>query len=157
MGANAGGPRFLTNRRVVLVLVVSLLVGLREPLFADDPRLIRRPLSPQVSRGETNLVRVAAFAPVRFYREVISSVYGSRCQMSPSCSTYSLQAVSRHGALLGTLLTFDRLLHEGNEHQVSPVIANGWTRLQPRGLLVSDPVENNTFWWGTSTRGRENK
>lgn len=75
-----------------------------------------------------------------FYRTVISPVDGDRCDMAPSCSLYSHQALQQHGALLGVLLTADRLLHEADERSlVVPLVQDG-ERHYP------DPLRNNTWW-----------
>jgi len=49
-------------------------------------------------------------AGIKEFREYISVVDGDRCQMVPTCSTYSLQAVEKHGFLYGILMTTDRLI-----------------------------------------------
>jgi putative membrane protein insertion efficiency factor len=52
---------------------------------------------------------------VRLYRGVISPaklfVFGpqSGCRFSPSCSEYALEALERHGAIVGSWLTLKRL------------------------------------------------
>ncbi|MBI3993714.1 MAG: membrane protein insertion efficiency factor YidD [Candidatus Lambdaproteobacteria bacterium] len=74
------------------------------------------------------------------YRNVVSPVDGDRCDMAPSCSLYSRQALRRHGVLLGVLLTADRLLHEADEQvRVAPVRIGG-------ELAYPDPLEHNTYW-----------
>jgi hypothetical protein len=65
--------------------------------------------------------------------------------MQPSCSTFGYKAYKKHGLLLGTLLTFDRLMHEGNEYKVSPVVSHR-DNMGNIKLLTYDPVENNDFW-----------
>lgn len=78
---------------------------------------------------------------LNFYREYISPVDGGRCPSYPSCSHYALQAVKKHGSVLGLLLTFDRLIHEADEVHRAPLIKiNGEYR-------YFDPIENNDFWW----------
>jgi hypothetical protein len=76
-----------------------------------------------------------------FYRNTISAVDGDRCSMAPTCSLYSQQALETHGALLGVLLTADRLLHEADEIPVVPTV-------EIRGeTYYADPLEANTYWW----------
>ena len=45
-----------------------------------------------------------------FYRPLISPLLGPRCRYVPTCSTYAVEAVQRHGALRGSWLTLKRLL-----------------------------------------------
>ena len=76
-----------------------------------------------------------------FYRTTVSAVDGDRCSMAPTCSLYSKQALETHGALLGVLLTADRLLHEADEIPVVPTIEMGGQ------TYFRDPLEWNTYWW----------
>lgn len=42
---------------------------------------------------------------------------------------------------MGWLMTVDRLIHEGDEASLSPLVyENGQVK-------IFDPVENNDFWW----------
>jgi len=47
---------------------------------------------------------------IGLYRQWISPLLGPRCRFIPSCSTYGLEAIGRHGALRGSWLTLKRLL-----------------------------------------------
>ena len=78
---------------------------------------------------------------IEFFRSTISRVDGDRCPSYPSCSQYSLEAIRKHGALVGLVMTFDRLIHESDEIRIAPSVrVNGSNRYY-------DPVENNDFWW----------
>ena len=44
------------------------------------------------------------------YRGLISPLLGPRCRYVPTCSSYAVEAVQRHGALRGSWLTLKRLL-----------------------------------------------
>lgn len=48
-------------------------------------------------------------ALVRLYRATISPLYGQVCRYHPSCSAYALEALTRHGAVRGTVLSMRRL------------------------------------------------
>lgn len=48
--------------------------------------------------------------PVRFYRLFISPWLGSNCRYHPSCSTYALEALEKHGALKGGWLAAKRIV-----------------------------------------------
>jgi len=63
-------------------------------------------------------MRFVLTALVRFYRYFLSPLLGPNCRFYPSCSSYSEQALTTHGALRGTCLTVRRLAcchpwHEG--------------------------------------------
>ena len=79
---------------------------------------------------------------VNLYKEHISPLDGDRCPSFPTCSSYSVQAMEKHGFFLGWMMTVDRLIHEGQEEtKVSPVVyfKGSWR--------IFDPVWNNDFWW----------
>jgi len=78
---------------------------------------------------------------VRFYQRFISVFDGDKCPMYPSCSQYSLQCIKKHGFWIGWIMTCDRLLHEPDEMNLSPIIIiRGKT-------LAYDPVHENDQWW----------
>ena len=47
--------------------------------------------------------------PVRAYRLVLSPWVGMNCRYHPTCSAYALEALEKHGAFRGTLLTVRRI------------------------------------------------
>ena len=82
---------------------------------------------------------------IRFFQGYISPVDGDRCPCYPTCSQYGLEAVKKHGALIGLVMTFDRLIHESDENRQAPLVkVYGSYR-------YFDPVENNDFWWDKSS------
>ena len=79
-------------------------------------------------------------ALVRFYQLAISSWRPPSCRFHPSCSAYALQALERHGAAKGSLLTAQRLLrchpycqggHDPVPEKTSTPSAGLFTRLLP--------------------------
>jgi len=46
---------------------------------------------------------------IRAYQLFLSPVLGSSCRFEPSCSHYTHQAISRHGAIKGTWLGLKRI------------------------------------------------
>ena len=78
---------------------------------------------------------------LRTYQVVCSPRDGRECPMYPTCTTYSREAVKKHGMLLGFAMTCERLTHEPDEpKRVPSVIVRGHLRW-------FDPVENNDFWF----------
>jgi len=51
-----------------------------------------------------------AWILIRFFQVVISPLDGPSCRYSPVCSAYGRGAVERHGALIGAIMTGDRIL-----------------------------------------------
>ncbi len=47
---------------------------------------------------------------IRIYQVTISPLSGPACRYAPTCSSYALLAIERHGALRGSWLTVRRLL-----------------------------------------------
>lgn len=63
----------------------------------------------------SQLIQVSPLAhiialPIRFYRLLISPMLGSNCRFQPTCSSYALEALQRHGAWRGFWLAFRRIL-----------------------------------------------
>jgi hypothetical protein len=80
-------------------------------------------------------------APIIFYQRFLAPYWGYRCSYQPSCSQYGRLAIKKHGAIIGYIMTFDRLLHESDEARYSPLIETA------DEFRVIDPIENNDFWW----------
>src|SRR5262245_50557327 len=136
-------------RRILLygaLIVMWVLWGVCQAL-AEQGNTMRAPTTPRrterpaVPVPESTIPALVFDAYLRFFQQVISPVDGARSKMYPTGSAYARQAIKKHGALVGTLLTTERLMHEGNEDQVSP-------RIRKYGLWrVYDPVEANDWWW----------
>ena len=47
---------------------------------------------------------------IGFYQRRISPALGARCRFHPTCSSYAKEAIERHGAFKGCLMTLWRLL-----------------------------------------------
>lgn len=46
---------------------------------------------------------------IRLYQWIISPLLGSPCRFYPSCSVYSVEAISKYGVFKGSILTVKRL------------------------------------------------
>ena len=46
---------------------------------------------------------------VRFYQITLSIFLGQHCRFYPTCSNYTIEALKRHGALKGTILSSRRI------------------------------------------------
>jgi hypothetical protein len=95
----------------------------------------------KMPRGQPSPGEKMVEGVVAVFRDYISQVDGDRCPSYPTCSQYSLEAIRKHGVLLGLLLTFDRLIHESDEVRRAPMV-----RIF-HSYRPYDPVENNDFWW----------
>ncbi len=66
---------------------------------------------------------------VRGYKLLISPLLGNRCRFYPTCSSYAIEALERHGVMWGLLLSLKRLIkchpfHEGGIDNVPDKIGN---------------------------------
>lgn len=50
---------------------------------------------------------------IRLYRKTLSPIIGQQCRFEPTCSHYGEEAIAKHGALRGTILTVWRILRCG--------------------------------------------
>jgi len=62
-------------------------------------------------------------ALVYFYKYSISPLYPSTCRYTPTCSTYMVEAVKKHGAIKGFMLGIKRIgkCHPWGGHGFDPV------------------------------------
>lgn len=47
---------------------------------------------------------------IKLYQLIISPLIGSNCRYTPSCSTYSIDALKKHGLMKGGKLSIKRIL-----------------------------------------------
>ncbi len=58
----------------------------------------------------SELPKVALLGLVRGYQYCISPMFPPSCRFTPSCSTYTIQAIEKYGALRGVFLGIRRIL-----------------------------------------------
>ncbi len=78
------------------------------------------------------------------YRDHITKVDGPRCEHRPTCSRYAIEAMRRHGFVVGALMGVDRLLRTGRS---SSLRALPLLRVIDGQPYYSDPVEENDFFF----------
>ncbi|UCD90301.1 MAG: membrane protein insertion efficiency factor YidD [Desulfobacterales bacterium] len=119
-------------RTVIVILLLFLLNG---NAFAGQKQKIEKNLT----TTEPDAVLVL---PIQLYQKYLSKVDGNRCPMEPSCSTFCVTAIKKHGFLLGWIMCSDRLTRCGrDEEKISIPI---WINNKKR---IYDPVHHNDFWW----------
>lgn len=79
-------------------------------------------------------------SPLYFYQRIVGHLDGRPCPSFPVCSLYAKQALAMHGALLGSWLMLDRLIHEADDVRRGP-----WTVAED-GKRLYDPLSRNDFW-----------
>ncbi len=60
--------------------------------------------------GLRRLVVWLLLLPIYFYKGAISPLTPPSCRFTPSCSTYAIEAIRRHGPLRGLYLAIRRIL-----------------------------------------------
>lgn len=48
--------------------------------------------------------------PIRLYKKFISPILPRSCRFTPSCSTYAVEAIEKHGIIAGIFLAIYRIL-----------------------------------------------
>jgi len=82
---------------------------------------------------------------IRLFQRFVSPVDGPSCDFTPSCSSYGLQAVRKHGLFLGVPMAAERIVrnHRPDNLLRYPLVE------REGGMYYLDPVESNDFWWAT--------
>ncbi len=142
--------RYYTTGILVALLLLFSLHGASLGLDGEDPVACIKETDENSSLCTTDTIididnRILhSKYPLNVFRSLygaISRVDGNRCPMHPTCSRYSLEAIEKHGFLIGIVMTCDRLIHESNEMDYAPLVEVG------DSVKYADPVENNDFWW----------
>lgn len=69
-----------------------------------------KPILRKIGTTLADAPRAALVALVRGYRMLLKPWLGNACRFEPTCSQYALDALDRHGALVGASLAAGRLL-----------------------------------------------
>jgi len=137
-------PRLLLSLLLLLTLIRPAAVSLagEDPMRGPWNQPPTGALTSSPPRSQETRSPAASFFRllVTFFQRVISPVDGDRCPSYPTCSAYSIQAYEQHGAVLGTLMTVDRLFHEDSEAEFAPIIEVYGVR------RIYDPLWANEFW-----------
>ncbi len=61
--------------------------------------------------------------PIYFYKAAISPILPPACRFTPTCSTYAVEAIKKHGPLRGLYLAIRRIMrcHPWGGHGHDPV------------------------------------
>ena len=64
----------------------------------------------QIFLGLRQLLTYLLLLPIYFYKGAISPLTPPSCRFTPSCSTYAVEALRRHGPVKGLYLAIRRIL-----------------------------------------------
>lgn len=83
---------------------------------------------------------------VKGYRRFISPLFPPQCKYYPSCSTYALEALERHGAFKGTLLSIWRICrcNPWSKGGVDYIPLKGQWRSGPMHSMSDDELQQ--YW-----------
>ncbi|NQT93649.1 MAG: membrane protein insertion efficiency factor YidD [Lentisphaerae bacterium] len=93
--------------------------------------------------------------PVRwfllFYQRQIRPAIGQRCSLDPGCSSFTMEAIRRHG-LLGIAMYADRAVREPSlvQEKKHTVYVKGRRR-------YSDPVDDHDWWMHSRSKNRRER
>jgi putative membrane protein insertion efficiency factor len=88
---------------------------------------------------ETSAVKLVLQAGIKLFQKRVSPIDGPRCGFHPTCSSFGLTAINRHGAVTGAIMTADRLI------RCNPWKRVGGTYESLQNGKLSDPVGDNVF------------
>ena len=58
----------------------------------------------------SELMKKIVILPIIFYKKFISPCFPARCRYYPTCSSYAVEAIKKHGAVKGVILGAWRIL-----------------------------------------------
>lgn len=112
-------------------------VSTAAPILKERMQTI--PLHPEQVYQKT--INTPFLGLLKFYQRFISPMDGDRCPLYPTCSQYSIEAIRRHGPVVGLIMTADRLIHEADERHLSQAAMVG------SRMRFLDSLNDNDFWW----------
>ncbi|MBA2662371.1 MAG: membrane protein insertion efficiency factor YidD [Bradymonadaceae bacterium] len=109
----------------------------------DDPSFERWDQSRR--QRQASSARPAAIFDVayRLYSRYLTQVDGPRCEHRPTCSRYAHEALQKHGFVLGSMLTIDRLMRANRSSVLRQLPID---KVEDGQIYYRDPVEHNDFF-----------
>jgi len=101
---------------------------------------------------KTSAPTIAFTWVIRFFQAYISPMDGPRCQLYPTCSGYGKEAFSRNGAVVGYIMTADRLMRDNSGAYLHyPLVKVG------KHYYYADPVSDNERLFSNAGSHDKNK
>jgi putative membrane protein insertion efficiency factor len=64
----------------------------------------------QIWHFTSQLLTTLLIVPVKLYQYLISPMLGASCRFTPTCSSYAIEALKKHGPIKGLYLAVKRIL-----------------------------------------------
>ena len=55
-------------------------------------------------------MQIILISLIKLYQKTLSLLIGGECRFYPTCSSYSIEAIQKHGSLKGSMLMIKRIL-----------------------------------------------
>tara|TARA_B110000046_G_scaffold88676_1_gene96749 strand:+ start:1400 stop:2611 length:1212 start_codon:yes stop_codon:yes gene_type:complete len=124
----------------ILILTISVLTFLIVKGQNTTEKVDRKSISSGQTYFNDSLKKEASATNdyIDFYQKYISGIRGNECPMYPSCSNYGLKTFTETNFASAFMLTSDRLLRCGHDHNNYPLT------LRPNGFKLLDypPYDN---------------
>lgn len=141
---------------LIMITTICTFIFFSSKCFGDENNFFvpwnfnsthhKEPFDKSYEDHDLSLASHISINGIKFFIRYISKVDGDRCPMYPTCSSYSIEAIKKHGVLTGIVMTADRLIHENNEMDYAQIIKVG------DRYRFYDPLYNNDFWWSEGKR-----
>tara|TARA_Y100001935_G_scaffold250182_1_gene249878 strand:+ start:721 stop:930 length:210 start_codon:yes stop_codon:yes gene_type:complete len=56
------------------------------------------------------MIKLFFIIPIKIYQLLLSPLVGKSCRFEPTCSSYSIESINKHGVLKGISLSLKRIL-----------------------------------------------
>ena len=69
------------------------------------------------------MIKLFFIIPIKIYQLLLSPFIGKSCRFEPTCSSYSIESISKHGVIKGITLSLKRILkcHPWGDSGYDPV------------------------------------
>ncbi|GEK91304.1 membrane protein insertion efficiency factor YidD [Alkalibacterium kapii] len=88
-------------------------------------------------------MKTLLLALVKFYQKLISPLFPPSCRYYPTCSHYTVEALEKHGAMKGTVMSASRIL------RCNPFFKGGVDKVPDHFTVKRNPDTKNDVYLGS--------
>ena len=96
-------------------------------------------------------MKTLLLALVKFYQKLISPLFPPSCRYYPTCSHYSVEALEKHGAFKGFLMSISRVL------RCNPFVNGGVDKVPDHFTVRRNPDNEDDVYLGSGMTVKRNK